>query len=122
MSLARRVHQVLKANIERTVMAMVVLALALALALAVIRRPVAELAVHVAPGIVMVRAHGGVLRNLIESGKPGRRHRYQGQSVEETVCPDVYSHQTMVSFSTSPPREREKKTRRRDGGVNWKAV
>lgn len=92
MSLTGGVHQVLKAKVERTVMAMVIvlaLALTLTLTLAVIRGPVAEVAVHVAPRIVMVRAHSGVLRDLVKLGEPGRRHRHQNQSVEETVTPVV---------------------------------
>lgn len=112
MSLTGRVHQVLKTEVERTVMAMVV-ALGLALTLAVICRPVAEVAVHVAPAIVMVRAHSSVLRNLVKSGKSGKRHRYQNQSIEETVAPGV-SRTNVWCLSTSSPRTRRKKKQQGD--------
>lgn len=98
MSLTRRVYHVLKAKVERSVMAMVVLALALALALAVIRGPVAKVAVHVALGIVMVRAHSGVLRNFEEV-----RGARETSSISEPECRKMcrfggYSHQYVVSF------------------------
>lgn len=107
MSLTGGVHQVLKAKVERTVMAMVV-ALALALTLAVIRGPVAEVAVHVAPGIVMVRAHSGVLRNLVKSGEPGRRHRYRVR-MSKKLSLRVVTRTKVWCLSTSSPRRKKNK-------------
>lgn len=119
-----RVYHVLKAKVERTVMAMVVLGLALGLALAltlaVIRGPVAEVAVHVALGIVMVRAHSGVLRNFEEV-----RGAREMSSTSESECRKKchfggYSHQCVVSFHLVA--QKEEKTRRCDGGVKLKVV